>query len=319
MIRSAPCSRQPGDRPEPDHARRRRRRRSSPRGPCAVLIAAPSPVESPQANRAAPSSGASGLDLGERDLRHHRVLGEGRGAHEVADLARRRGAAAWCRRAGSPCSAARGSPGRGWCGRRRQWTHSPHWGENSVTTWSPARPAVDVRADRLDHAGALVPEHGRRVAGGVDAGGRVEVGVADAAGHEPDQRPRRCFGSVQLELLDDQRLAELLQDRRAHPHLGPSSVAVGPIVCPRRHPQATAATELPSSSTRATSSGSSQVGVWPQPSRTTKRAPGGRALRLAAARPGGRRSPQAIVTGTSAGNPARVEDVGCASRRWPPS
>ena len=49
------------------------------------------------------------------------------------------------------------------------------------------RERVDAGADRLDHAGALVAEHGRRVAGGVDARGRVEVGVADAAGDQPHQ------------------------------------------------------------------------------------------------------------------------------------
>ena len=52
----------------------------------AVLIAAPRPVERPQANRQACSKRRLGVDLGERDLRHHRVLGEGRAAHEVADL-----------------------------------------------------------------------------------------------------------------------------------------------------------------------------------------------------------------------------------------
>ena len=54
-------------------------------------------------------------------------------------------------------------------------------------------------ADLLDDARALVPEHGRRVAGGVGAGGRVEVGVADAAGDEPDEHlagPR--LGQVDL-------------------------------------------------------------------------------------------------------------------------
>ena len=56
-----------------------------PRSTPAVNIAAPSPVDSPQANRHAASSGASRVDLGERDLRHHRVFGERRGAHEVAD------------------------------------------------------------------------------------------------------------------------------------------------------------------------------------------------------------------------------------------
>src|SRR5439155_26129424 len=40
---------------------------------------------------------------------------------------------------------------------------------------------ADALADRLDDAGALVPELGRRVAGRVGAGRRVEVGVADAA------------------------------------------------------------------------------------------------------------------------------------------
>ena len=69
----------------------------------------------------------------------------------------------------------------------RQWTHSRHWGEKSVTTWSPGSSEVDAVADALDDAGALVAEHRRRVAGRVGAGGRVEVGVADAAGDEPDE------------------------------------------------------------------------------------------------------------------------------------
>ena len=42
-------------------------------------------------------------------------------------------------------------------------------------------------ADLLDHAAALVPEDGGRVAGGVGAGRRVEVGVADAAGQQPHE------------------------------------------------------------------------------------------------------------------------------------
>jgi hypothetical protein len=79
------------------------------------------------------------------------------------------------------------------------------------------RQRADLGTDRLDDAGALVPEHGRRVAGGVGAGGGVEVGVADAAGVEADQHlagPR--LG--QLDLLHRQRLAELLQNRGAHLH-----------------------------------------------------------------------------------------------------
>ena len=97
-----------------------------------------------------------------------------------------------------------------------QWMHSRHCGENSVTTWSPSANIGDALADRLDDARALVPEHGRRIAGGIDARGRVQVGVADAAGDEPHEhlaRPR--LGEV--ELLHDQRLGELLEQRRADP------------------------------------------------------------------------------------------------------
>ena len=71
----------------------------------------------------------------------------------------------------------------------------------------------DAVADALDDAGALVPEHGRRVAGRVGAGGGVEVGVADAAGDEPHEHlagPR--LG--QVDLLHDERRAELPRGRR---------------------------------------------------------------------------------------------------------
>ena len=49
----------------------------------------------------------------------------------------------------------------------------------------------DALADALDHARALVAEHGRRVAGRVGAGGGVEVGVADAAGDEANEHLAR--------------------------------------------------------------------------------------------------------------------------------
>src|SRR4029077_9207833 len=65
-------------------------------------------------------------------------------------------------------------------------------------------------ADRLDHAGALVPEHRRRVAGGVGPGGRKQVGVADPAGLEPDEHLARARLG-ELELLHLERLAESLQ------------------------------------------------------------------------------------------------------------
>ena len=73
------------------------------------------------------------------------------------------------------------------------------------------REGGDAGTDRLDDAGALVAEHARRVTAGVGAGRRVEVGVADAARREPDERlaPLRL---LQLDVLDDERSPELLED-----------------------------------------------------------------------------------------------------------
>src|SRR5436190_11769565 len=66
----------------------------------------------------------------------------------------------------------------------------------------------DAGPDDLDDARALVPEHARRVAARVGAGRRVEIGVTDAAGDDADQRLAR-FRSLQLDVLDDERLPEL--------------------------------------------------------------------------------------------------------------
>ena len=60
MIRSAPCSRQPATAPRPTIPAPKTTQ-VEPSRTLAVLIAAPSPVERPQANRQARSSGASGL------------------------------------------------------------------------------------------------------------------------------------------------------------------------------------------------------------------------------------------------------------------
>ena len=98
-----------------------------------------------------------------------------------------------------------------------QWMHSRHCGENSVTTWSPGATLVTPSPTCLDDAGALVAEHGGRVAGGVGAAGGVEVGVADAAGGEPDEHLARA-GPVELDVLDDERLGELLEHGGADLH-----------------------------------------------------------------------------------------------------
>ena len=87
-------------------------------------------------------------------------------------------------------------------------------------------------ADRLDDAGALVPEHARRVAGRVGARGGVHVGVADAARGQADERLARP-GLGQVDLLHDERLPELLQHCGADPHRRDSPA---PAACVARLP-----------------------------------------------------------------------------------
>ena len=74
-----------------------------------------------------------------------------------------------------------------------------------------------VCADALDDARALVPEHGRRVAGRIGARRGVEIGVADAAGGEPDEHLAGP-GLSKVDLLDDERLPELLENCCANLH-----------------------------------------------------------------------------------------------------
>ena len=140
MIRSAPCSRQPATAPRPTipapnttHV--------EPSSTLAVCIAAPSPVESPQANSAAPSSGASGFTF-ESAICGITVYSAN---VEVPMKCRIR----------SPPRLSRVVPSgrypRFCCSRiarqrlvfgERQWTHSPHCGEKCVTTWSPGATSV---------------------------------------------------------------------------------------------------------------------------------------------------------------------------------
>jgi hypothetical protein len=91
----------------------------------------------------------------------------------------------------------------------------------------------DAPADRLDNAGALVAEHGRRIAGRVGAGGGVEVRMTDAASVQANQHlpaPRLR----QLDLLHRQRLTELFQHSCTHLHrakLLPQSAIVSSTGC----------------------------------------------------------------------------------------
>jgi hypothetical protein len=72
-------------------------------------------------------------------------------------------------------------------------------------------------AGALDDPAALVAEHRRRVAGRIGAGGGEEVGVADAAGRQPDEH-LALPGLREVELLHLERRAEPLQDGGADLH-----------------------------------------------------------------------------------------------------
>jgi hypothetical protein len=62
-----------------------------------------------------------------------------------------------------------------------------------------------------------VTEDGRGVPGRVGAGRGVEIGVADAAGDEPDEDLART-GLGEVDVLHDERRAELLEDGGADLH-----------------------------------------------------------------------------------------------------
>ena len=83
----------------------------------------------------------------------------------------------------------------------------------------------DVGADALDHTGTLVPEHAWRVAARIHTGSRVEIRVTDTARAQADEDLSGLrLGKV--ELLDDERLAELLEHGGADPHSACSSPVV---------------------------------------------------------------------------------------------
>ena len=175
----------------------------------AVFIAAPMPVESPQANRARALERRLRVDLRERDLGHHRVLGERRGAHEVAD---RLAVAREPRRAVGQVAlvlllADREAEVRALASAVDALAALRREERDDVVA---GRERADALADALDDARALVPEHRRRVAGRVGAGGRVEVGVADAAGDEAHEHLARARLG-QVDLVHDERRSELLE------------------------------------------------------------------------------------------------------------
>ena len=93
----------------------------------------------------------------------------------------------------------------------RQWTHFPHSGREERDHVIARGDERDAVADALDDTGTFVAEHAGRVARRVGTGGRVEVGVTDATGCEADEDLTR-LRLGEIDLLDDERAAELLED-----------------------------------------------------------------------------------------------------------
>lgn len=79
------------------------------------------------------------------------------------------------------------------------------------------RERVHPRPHLLDNAGALVSEHAGRVAGRIDSGGGVHVGVADAAGMQPDEHLALLWRS-EFDGLYFERGSELFEHCRANQH-----------------------------------------------------------------------------------------------------
>jgi hypothetical protein len=156
--------------------------------------------------------------LRERDLGHHGVLGERRGAHEVADRL-----AARVREPGRPVRkealvlllADREAEVRALVAAVEALAALRREERDDVVA---RLDRLDPFPDLLDDAGTLVPEHRGRVARRVGARGRVEVGVADAARDEADER---LAGARlrELHFLHRERRTELLENGGADLHL----------------------------------------------------------------------------------------------------
>src|SRR5581483_10785536 len=148
-------------------------------------------------------------DLRERDLRHHRVLREGRGAHEVAyRFAGTREPRRPVRQITQILLLAdretevrtRVTAMDALAALRREERHHVVAGGNRD----------DAVADRFHDSGAFVTQHGRRIAGGIGTRRRVEIRVADTARDEADE-DLAWLRLRQVDLLNLERAAELLE------------------------------------------------------------------------------------------------------------
>ncbi len=91
--------------------------------------------------------------------------------------------------------------------------HAPHGGTKQNATAVAGGDVRDARADRLDDAGALVPEHDRPAAVAQVALGEVQVGVAHARSRHAHEH-LVVLGRVQQQPLDAHRQAVALEHGR---------------------------------------------------------------------------------------------------------
>src|SRR5581483_1314628 len=155
--------------------------------------------------------------LREGDLRHHRVLGERRRPHEVPD---RLAVPAEARRAVREVAlvlllADREAEVRTLVDAVDARTALRREERDDVIADAERRHAV---TDTFDDTRALVSQYGRRVSRRVDAGGGVEVGVADAAGDDAHEHLARARLG-ELEVLHDERRPELLEHGGLDPQI----------------------------------------------------------------------------------------------------
>ena len=154
--------------------------------------------------------------FGERDLGHHGVLREGRGAHEVPHrLAITRQARGAIGEIAKPllltdCDTAVRAAALALDAlaafRREQGDH--------VIARLDER---DALTDLLDHARALVPQHARRVTRRIGSRCGVEVCVTDTTGLDPHEH-LACLRLCEVHLLNDEGLTKLFQDCGANLH-----------------------------------------------------------------------------------------------------
>ena len=156
-------------------------------------------------------------DLGDRDLRQHREIGEGRGAHVVVDRLAAAARSGWCRRASRPWPCVARIAVHRLVLPREAGFALPAFGRVERDDVIALFELADARPDIDDDAGALMAEDRRKQPLGIGARQRVFVGVADAGGLDLDQHLAGAR-TVEIDGFQGQLLARFVGDRGTHLH-----------------------------------------------------------------------------------------------------